>query len=180
MNDFNINTEFDINFVERPQNVDEMKKYLEFKSKQLEDIYKDDQYSSGIKIVELKLVIGLVNIYFNRQDKAEEFLLAAHEEAKVDKLSMQLFESKMYLGFLYYYQSRFYKCDEFLQKCSVVANKSSSLKKFLPKIYLYLSLNKKAQKETSKQSSFAQLGINSCIENGNLILLEVCKNLLTN
>lgn len=180
MSRFNINTEFDTNFIERPQSVDEMKNYLEFNLKKLEEIYKLDEFSSGLEVIKLKLIIGLVYIYFNSLDKAEEFLLAAHEEAKVDKLAAQLFESKMYLGFLYYYQNRYYKCDEFLQKCLTVATKSSALKLFLPKIYLYLALNKKAQREVSKQFSFAQLGLNSCIDNGNLGLLDVCKRLLTN
>lgn len=178
MEEFNVATEFDNNYIERPINLDDMKKSFQANLNKLNQILEKDKFATGKEIINLKIILGQHSLYLNQLDVAEGYLSSSQEEAKLDKLANELFTVKMYLGILFYKQNKAYKCDENLQKCAEVAQKKTVFKSYLPKIQIYQSLNKKAQREKSKQHSYAQSAINSCIDNGNVELMEVAKKLL--
>ncbi|EQC46537.1 hypothetical protein [Bacteriovorax sp. Seq25_V] len=166
------NTFFDESFLERPVNLDEAKKELINLKQRLE------KEKDSLRIIEINLDIGRVSRVLNLLEDAENSLLCAHEEAKKYKYADIFFSSAKELGILYCIQKRYTKSDDYLSKCVKISSKAKQYKDQLAKVFLYLAISKKDQRQSSYATEYTQNAIELSIEMGKLDLLEVCKRFL--
>ncbi len=166
------NTYFDESFLERPSNLDELKKELINLNQRLE------KEKDSLRIIDLNLNIGRCSRVLNLCEQSEPNLLCAYDQAKQYKYADLFFSASKELGILYFIQKRYIKADEYLLKCVKISNKTQQYKDQLAKVFLYMALSKKDQKQISYAKDYTQKAVELSIEMGKLDLLEVCKKFL--
>lgn len=170
---FNIDTQFDSSFVEIPVAIDEYKNEVDSLKKQIENCNDPSlELTSKVKLGEYLRVL-------NQLEESQKMIEEAFELARDLKAGEEFFKAKMIFAFLNYNLRKFYKCDEDLQKCIDTAKKNSKWFHYLPKIYLYFALNKKAQRQEEVANQLVKDGISAAIASGNLQLLETLKKMIS-
>lgn len=172
---FNMKIEIDSGLKERPEDLDEMTKGIDFILDKLEKEERPPIKAS------LHSLAGKYLRIINRLDESEEQIIHAFEAFRDLELHVPAVIAKFRLGLTYLYQEKYTRAEDFLKKVLEICLKSKDehLVRLLDHVYFTLGLCKLWQGLKEDASSH----FNECLElrvvKGDMGLMEICQKAIT-
>lgn len=171
---FNMDSIYDESFIERPANIDEMKKGVDFILSKITD---DEDEATRAAYHSLA---GHFLRVLNKLDDSEGHLINAFDIYKLNKMAAPAFMAKYRLIHVYLYQRRFSKVDDEVKKCLEIIKKSSdsSIKSLKANILFLYGQSKMWQKEISEASRYFNLALENYVVKGEVTMINLCQKAL--
>jgi tetratricopeptide (TPR) repeat protein len=172
---FNMKIEIDASFKERPEDLDEMSKGID---------YIFDKLSGETKPAVKASLHSLAGKYLriiNRLEESEEQIIHAFEAFRELELHVPAVIAKFRLGLTFLYQEKYTRSDDFLKKVLEICLKSKDehLVRLLDHVYFTMGLSKLWQGQKEDAGAL----FNECLElrivKGDMALIELCQKAIS-